>query len=70
VELQLAGHLFAVTYRVEGTGCGPRWVNLNGADLPFTRGANPYRPGAAEIPMAAVQERLTGDTNRLTIYVG
>jgi hypothetical protein len=45
-------------------------VNLNGTDLPFTREANPYRTGAAEIPMAAVLERLTGASNRLTVSIG
>jgi 1,2-beta-oligoglucan phosphorylase len=70
VEMGWEGHAMEITYRVESSGCGPRRVSLNGADLPFTRGANPYRTGAAEIPMAAVRGRLTSGTNRFTIYIG
>jgi cellobiose phosphorylase len=70
VEMQWDGRLVEITYRIEGTGCGPKGVKLNGADLPYTRGANPYRPGAAEIPMSAVRERLTAGTNRLTVNIG
>jgi hypothetical protein len=65
-----AGHSFEVTYRVEGTGCGPLSVRLNGADLHFTRGENPYRIGAAEVPMAMVLNRLTDGMNRLSIELG
>ena len=70
VELEMAGHSFEVTYRVEGTGCGPLSVRLNGADLHFTRGENPYRIGAAEVPMAMVLNRLTDGMNRLSIELG
>jgi hypothetical protein len=35
--------------------------------LPFTREANPYRPGGAEVPMVAVLERLTVGTNEFVI---
>jgi cellobiose phosphorylase len=70
VEMKLAGHLFEVTYYINGAGCGPTSVNLNGTDLPFNRGANPYRVGAAEIPMITAQKYLTEGTNRLTVYIG
>ncbi len=69
-EMEWGGRLVEITYRVTGAGCGPSTVSLNGADLPFTRGSNPYRTGAAQIPMSAVQERLTGGTNRFTVHVG
>jgi 1,2-beta-oligoglucan phosphorylase len=69
-ELEMAGRAFEVTYRIAGAGCGPTAVNLNGADLPFSRGANPYRIGAAEVPMAAVRARLIDGVNRLRIQVG
>ena len=45
-------------------------VNLNGVDLLFTRGENPYRTGAAEVPMAMVLDRLTDGVNRLSIELG
>jgi cellobiose phosphorylase len=70
VELEWEGHAMEITYRIQDGGCGPKGVKLNGADLPYTRGANPYRAGAAEIPMGAVRERLKGGTNRLTVYMG
>ena len=56
-ELEIFGHAFEVTYRVENTGSGPTAVQLNGADLRFTRGENPYRVGAAEVPMAMRSRR-------------
>ena len=70
VELALAGCMVEVSYRIQGAGCGPTAVNLNGADLPFTHGSNPYRTGAAEIPMAAFREYLIEGTNRLTVHIG
>jgi 1,2-beta-oligoglucan phosphorylase len=70
VEMAWGGALMEVTYRIEGAGCGPSAINLNGADLPYSRGTNPYRTGAAQIPMAAVLERLTVGTNRLTVRIG
>ena len=68
--MELAGHSFEVTYHVRSAGCGPIAVNLNGVDLCFTRGENPYRTGAAEVPMAMVRERLTNGANRLSIELG
>jgi cellobiose phosphorylase len=70
VEWVWEGHSMEITYRIQGGGCGPKGVKLNGEDLPFTRGTNPYRTGAAEIPMAAVRERLTSGTNRFTVHIG
>jgi cellobiose phosphorylase len=70
VEMEWEGHAMEISYRVQGGGCGPKGVKLNGADLPYTRGANPYRIGAAEIPMPAVRDRLMAGTNRLTVYIG
>jgi 1,2-beta-oligoglucan phosphorylase len=69
-ELDWERYAVEITYRIESVGCGPKKIVLNGADLPFTRGANPYRTGAAEVPIAAVRERLTSGTNRLTVHIG
>jgi cellobiose phosphorylase len=69
-EMEWEGRLMEITYRIDSSGCGPVGVNLNGADLPYTRGANPYRPGAAEVPMASVRERLIAGTNRFTVHIG
>jgi len=69
-EMQWDDHLMEITYRIEAAGWGPKGVKLNGADLPYTRGANPYRTAAAEIPMSAVLERLTAGANRLNVHMG
>jgi cellobiose phosphorylase len=70
VVMEWERHAMEITYRIQGGGCGPKGVKLNGTGLPFTRGANPYRMGAAEIPMSAMRDRLQGGTNRLTVYIG
>jgi cellobiose phosphorylase len=70
-EMELEGRTFEITYRVRAAGSGPLAVSLNGGDLPFTRQANPYRTGAAEIPMRAVRERLLREeANRMTVHLG
>jgi 1,2-beta-oligoglucan phosphorylase len=51
-------------------GHGPQHVELNGQSLAFTRGTNPYRTGAAEVPMQNVQSVLRPGTNRLTVRLG
>ena len=51
-------------------GRGPVSVSLNGVNLHFIREHNPYRAGAARIPLEAVVKRLTGDADELTIVVG
>lgn len=70
VELELAGHRVEVSYHVGKRGCGPAALILNGADLPFTRRVNPYRTGAAAVPMAAVANQLKNAGNRLTVRIG
>jgi hypothetical protein len=45
-------------------------VTLNGKELSFTREANPYRTGGAEVPMAEVLERLSAGTNELLVCLG
>jgi cellobiose phosphorylase len=70
IEIQLAGHRIEVDFSLGDRGCGPVAVQLNGADLPFRRGPNPYRTGAAEVPMAAVADKLRDGENRLTVRVG
>jgi hypothetical protein len=57
-------------YKVERIGCGLIGVNLNGADLPFTRRANPYRRGPAEISIEVVMGRIAAGVNRLSMRIG
>lgn len=70
VEIKLGGISFEVTYHIEGTGCGTKELRLNGGKLAFKRGENPYRIGAARVPMAAVRERLTTGANHLSVDLG
>lgn len=70
VGLQLAGHPVSVTYRISDKGCGPISVSLNGANLDFVREKNPYRPGAARIPMDAVVRGLAGRADHLIVCLG
>jgi 1,2-beta-oligoglucan phosphorylase len=69
-EVELTGRTVHVTYHSGHAGYGPTTVTLNSQELPFTREANPYRTGGAEVPMAAVLERLTVGTNELVICLG
>ncbi len=57
-ELELAGRTLRVSYRVGARGCGVVALRLNGAELPFEREANPYRPGGAMVALAEWQARL------------
>jgi hypothetical protein len=66
----LDGIPFDVTYHIEGTGCGTKVLSLNGDNISFERGENPYRIGAARVPMAAVRERLTTGANQLAVDLG
>jgi cellobiose phosphorylase len=66
-ELELDGIRLEIIYRIEAAGCGVLALELNGRDLPFSRGYNPYRIGDAEVPVAALRERTPAGPNRLTI---
>jgi len=69
-RLPINGHSVEVLYRAGATGCGPVRLELNGSELPFTRGVNPYRNGAAEVSMAVMKSRLAADGNLLVIHLG
>ncbi len=70
IELELLGRKVAVTYHIGQRGFGLAAVHLNGADLPFTRGPNPYREGGAEVPMAEVTDKLKEGENQLVLWIG
>jgi hypothetical protein len=56
--------------QVGPVGHGPVQVDLNDRQLPFARGANPYRTGAAEVPMDAMRSALQCGMNRLVVRLG
>jgi len=68
-ELEVASIRFEITYRIETRGCGVLALELNGRDLPFSRRSNPYRPGGAEVPMAALREIARSGVNRLAVQL-
>jgi cellobiose phosphorylase len=68
--LMVADHELVLHLHTGPKGHGPQQVELNGHTLAFTRGANPYRTGAAEVSMRIVQSALQSGTNRLTVRLG
>ncbi len=68
--LTLAQHEVELLLRVGPRGHGPQRVDLNDRPLPFTRAVNPYRTGAAEVPMAAVRAAMRAGLNRLVVRLG
>jgi cellobiose phosphorylase len=67
--MDLAGVEVEFVYRAGPGGCGPVRVNLNGADLDFTREDNRYRTGAARISMAIVRQHLVDSENRMIVWL-
>ncbi len=68
--LWVAQHEVELLLHVGPRGHGPVMVELNDRPLPFERGANPYRTGAAEVPMQALRSALRDGVNRLRVRVG
>jgi 1,2-beta-oligoglucan phosphorylase len=68
-RMQLAGRSVEVTYRIKRQGCGPVSLSLNGRDLQFIREKNPYRSGAVRISMEAIVTGLTGNADRLSVWL-
>ena len=70
ISMALAGTQLELVYRIDAKGFGPTKVLLNGSELSFTRGQNPYRTGGAEIPMSAVRDYITPEANRIEVWCG
>jgi cellobiose phosphorylase len=68
--LDVAGSRLEVVYRVGAHGHGPSALRLDGAPLPFTRAANPYREGGAVVAMAVLRERLREGAHTLEVELG
>jgi cellobiose phosphorylase len=68
--LTVAQQQMELLLRVGPRGHGPVQVDLNDRRLPYTRGANPYRTGAAEVAMEAVRAALQAGVNRLVVRLG
>jgi 1,2-beta-oligoglucan phosphorylase len=68
--LTVAQHEVELLLHVGARGHGVVQIHLNNRPLPFTRGANPYRTGAAEVPMQAVRAALQAGVNRMVVRLG
>jgi len=70
VQSALLGRALLLIYRISTAGCGVEQLALNGQPLLFDREANPHRPGAALVAVAALRERLVDGHNVLSIQLG
>jgi cellobiose phosphorylase len=70
VKTCLADRPIEIEYRIRDPGCGVKQILLNGSPLPFSRAANPHRPGAALVAIPAVLAQLSADVNILHVDLG
>jgi cellobiose phosphorylase len=70
VTTTLLGKPIEVSYAVGAKGCGVSKIELNGRTLKFEREHNPYREGAARVPIEAVREVLQAKKNTVHIALG
>ena len=70
VTLPMGSIELEIEYRLGPQGCGVQQVSLDGKDLPFARGANRYRLGAAEIALGDLLPRLQAGSRQLVIHTG
>lgn len=70
VTTTLLGRPVDVSYSVGERGCGVTAIKLNGRKLAFERERNPYREGAARVPIEAVTDALQAKKNKMEIAVG
>jgi 1,2-beta-oligoglucan phosphorylase len=67
--LAIAGRTVEVIYHVKNLGRGPVSIEINGDNVEFTRDENPYRTGAARVSLDFVIRSLTGNGDRLTVWL-
>jgi 1,2-beta-oligoglucan phosphorylase len=67
VATTLLGKPIEVSYAVGAKGCAVSRIELNGHTLAFEREHNPYREGAARVPIKAVTDVLQAKKNSLKI---
>lgn len=69
-HIELFGKPVVVSYEIASRGCGVHSIEINGAPLRFTPGANPHRQAGARVSRQAVAERLRATGNAVKISVG
>ena len=72
VQATLMEQPLTIRYRVQGQGCGVDTLTIDGRALAFTEEPNPYRRGAARVPLNDLLTALEAarDQKTLTIEVG
>jgi cellobiose phosphorylase len=70
VELELFGKSLEIAYEIKGAGCGVSAVSINGTDVTFEREVNPYRTGAARVPLAEVRRLLDSKHGVMKVALG
>lgn len=70
VRVILSDLLLEITYQIGSQGCGVVTIHRNGAELAFIREKNPYRLGAARIPMDLIINESENGVSKLTIRIG
>jgi cellobiose phosphorylase len=67
VRAVLLQHELEIEYRVRGAGVGVSALQLDGRALAFTEEPNPYRRGAARVPLPDVTAALAGAQRRVLL---
>jgi 1,2-beta-oligoglucan phosphorylase len=70
VELEFFGKSLEIAYAIKGAGHGVESVTINGSMVQFDRELNPYRTGAARIPLPEMQRLLSAKHNVMKVAVG
>jgi cellobiose phosphorylase len=71
ISAALLGREVEIVYRVRGSGFGVSALQLDGVSLSFSEEANPYRRGAARVPLRDLLAAMAPEGRcRLTVHVG
>jgi len=71
VRVVLQQREIEIVYRVRGAGCGVSALHHDGRPLAFNEEANPYRRGAARVPLRDLDAALASARQReLVVHVG
>jgi cellobiose phosphorylase len=70
IELDFFGKPLEVTYEIKAAGCGVSAVEINGNAVQFSREVNPYRTGAARVPLGEARKLLATAHGRMKVFVG
>lgn len=69
-ELELFGKPLEIVFEVKGKGCGVTAVRVDGEDIAFDRETNPYRSGAARVPLDRLRALLDSKHSVIQVSVG